>query len=667
MPPTDPTDRPEDASGGREARPDSSQTAAGSGSGEPEGPGKIDFGAFVSSRVKSSADRLKQGRGDTPGATSASDRGAERPSRPQSTSRRRIQETELATSRRRPQRYWRDAVPGEENDDPGTAEPAADGANRRVTIDNQGSGGGGGAAGEWYRRYSAGRSWFGPALIAAAVVALLLVVFLLTRLGGGGGAEVTPAPTSAPVIQSSTTTPTEKPVTQPTVTILPTETPRAGGDNQRRTNPAATGTPGVVGDVSTGCPERCLVRVSDAPQTATLLSDLGARPSFAGNGWKWVVATAGAIAKIENVDPAIVLVSDNADTLRLYAVSVPSDRDDDATVRAFGTILDTIDRYRIVETESVPARVGPLTDTGYVVNKLTPASSSSQKGRTSDLPILGSTDIGTLTTNVSVDKETTTVTSLQGMGAAEGSAVGSRYYSLTGNQLAADYLYTQLESYGAKVWYEDFVTPDGLLLVNIVGELPGKDDLKMYGILAQMDTTAAIPSVSPGADDNATGVAATLEIMRILSGYQLNHPVRAIFTNAEDSGLLGSDAWAKRAVEEKTPIEGVFNIDSVGSTRKGETLIVNGDQKSAWMSDLMTRVNDAYGIGQAINALQSSAIVADDNYVRAQGFQSIMIARELFGESPFHHTADDVFENMSIPYTASATQVVLLSVASLLQ
>lgn len=666
MPPTDPTDRPEDASGGRGTRPDSSQTGGDSGSGAPEGSGKIDFGAFVSSRVKSSADRLKQGRGDTPGATSgssASDPGAEPPSRPQSASRRRTQEMAPTTSRSRPQRYWRDAVPGEENDDPETATALDEGGSRRSSA---AAGGGGGMAGEWYRRNGEGRPWFGSALIAAGVLALLLLVFLLTRLGGGG-AEVTPAPTSAPVIQSSTTTPTERSVTQPAVNNPATETPRSGGDNQRRTNPAATGTPGVVGDVSKDCPERCLMRVTDAPQTSTLLSELGARPSFAGNGWQWVVATPEAIARIEKVDPSIVLVSNSADTLRLYAVSVPSDVKEDTAVSAFGTILDTIDRYRIVETESVPARVGPLTDTGYVVNKLTPASSSSQKGRTSDLPILTSIDIGTLTANVSVDNETTTVTSLQGMGAADGSAVGSRYYSLTGNQLAADYLYTELESYGAKVWYEDFITPDGLLLVNIVGELPGKDDLKMYGIMAHLDTTAAIPSVSPGADDNATGVAATLEIMRIFSGYQLNHPVRAIFTNAEDSGLLGSDAWAKRAVKEKTPVEGVFNIDSVGSTRKGETLIVNGDQKSAWMSDLITRVNDAYGTGQAINALQSSAIVADDTYVRAQGFESIMIARELFGESPFHHTANDVVENMSIPYTASATQVVLLSVASLLQ
>ncbi|MGI8484116.1 MAG: M28 family metallopeptidase [Thermomicrobiales bacterium] len=185
--------------------------------------------------------------------------------------------------------------------------------------------------------------------------------------------------------------------------------------------------------------------------------------------------------------------------------------------------------------------------------------------------------------------------------------------------------------------------------------------------MAHFDTTATIPSVSPGADDNATGVAATLEIMRVLSEYQLTHPVRAIFPNAEDSGLLGSDAWAKRAVKEKTPIEGVFNVDSVGSTRRGEVLILNGDQKSAWMSDIMGRVNDAYGMGQAIEARQSSAIVADDNYVRAQGMESIMIARELYKESQYHHTANDLIEHVSIPVTVSATQIVLLSVASLVQ
>lgn len=661
MPPTEPTKRPANSAGNRDA--ESLQREAGR---EPSsGPEKVDFGAFVSSRVRSSADRLKRGT-DTPSSSST------RPPSPGSESRRAgkpraASENELepapSSSRTRSQRYWRDAVTGEER-----AAPDSFDGGQRVVVDGRGGGHGGGnprSPGDWFREYSEGKPWFIPALIAAGVVILLLLIFLMTRLGGGGG-NVTPTATSQPVIESSGSraTPTLPPtsVAGPT----PTETPRTGGDNQRKTQPSGRGTPGPVGVVSQSCSEQCLVRVSDHEPVTRLIEDLGTRSSFVGNGWQWLVATPEAIAKIERVEPGVVLVDDTPDTLRLYAVKVPADVRDESAVNEFGAVLDTVDAFRIVQVESVPARVGPLTDSGYVVSKLTPAPPKKTPA-TGDKPALGSTDIGTLTPNVSADKLTATIEEMQAMGAADGSAVGSRYYSLTGNQLAAEYLFQQLEAVGARVWYEDFVTPDGLLLVNVVGELPGKDESKIYGMMAHFDTTATIPSVSPGADDNATGVAATLEIMRVLSGYQLKHPVRAVFTNAEDSGLLGSDAWAKRAAKEKTPIEGIFNVDSVGSARRGEVLILNGDQKSAWLSDIMVRVNHAYGMGQSIESLQSDKIVADDNYVRAQGIESIMIARELYKESPYHHTANDLVEHVSIPVTVSATQVVLLSVASLVQ
>ncbi|HWV34784.1 MAG TPA: hypothetical protein VNZ55_04075, partial [Thermomicrobiales bacterium] len=81
----------------------------------------------------------------------------------------------------------------------------------------------------------------------------------------------------------------------------------------------------------------------------------------------------------------------------------------------------------------------------------------------------------------------------------------------------------------------------------------------------------------------------------------------------------------------------------------------------------MLRINDAYGFGEEISALQTDAIVADDNYVRAQGLESIMIARELFGESPYHHTANDLFENVSVPHVVTTTEIVLLAMAALVQ
>lgn len=661
MPPTDPTNR---SSGPREPRRQADAAGTHRNEGEPADGGKVDFGAFVSSRVRSSAEKFK-GEPDRPTerpvprrAPVPTRRDAGTPSEPTVTP---------ATPRERPRRYWRDAAG--ETPEASTQRPA----DESTVPGDGGRGGGGNPVLAWYHENSEGRPWLLPALIAAAVVLLLLIVFLLTRFGGGGS-EPTPVPTTHPVIESSTApaavgTPPPPTNTQPT----PTETPRTGGDNQRgelspedSASVALLATPGVEGQVARSCPERCLVRVPNGAETSTLLSELGTRPSFAADSWQWLVATPHTISRIEQADPNVVLVDTNAETQKLYAVKSPSDVVSEDAVQVFGTIVDDVDSYRIVETESVPAEVGDLTNAGYVVSKLAPAPISSQPASAS-LPKLAGTDIGTLAPLVSADNITATIKDLQAMGSADGTGVGSRYYSLGGNQMAADYLFQKLESYGARVWYEDFVTPDGLLLVNVVGELPGEDTSKIYGVMAHLDTTATIPSISPGADDNATGVAASLEIARVLGGYQLKYPVRIVFTNAEDSGLLGSDAWAKRAVAEKTPIEGVFNIDSVGSARKGRVMVLNGDAKSAWMSDLMLRINDAYGFGEEISALQTDAIVADDNYVRAQGIESIMIARELFGESPYHHTANDLFENVSVPHVVASTQVVLLTMAALVQ
>jgi hypothetical protein len=64
---------------------------------------------------------------------------------------------------------------------------------------------------------------------------------------------------------------------------------------------------------------------------------------------------------------------------------------------------------------------------------------------------------------------------------------------------------------------------------------------------------------------------------------------------------------------------------------------------------------------------QNPGIVADDNMVRDHGIEAVMIARELYGWSPHHHSSSDVIDFVSIDNVVSMTYVVLLSVASLVQ
>jgi hypothetical protein len=268
--------------------------------------------------------------------------------------------------------------------------------------------------------------------------------------------------------------------------------------------------------------------------------------------------------------------------------------------------------------------------------------------------------------SVNSERVRETIVALQGMSSSDGTDIGTRHYTATGNVLAAELIYTELGGYGLDVWYEDFVTDDGLLALNVVGEIAGRDPSQVYLVLAHFDSlNPADLSSSPGADDNATGVAAMLEIARLLSGYELAHPVRFFATNVEEVGLQGVKAFAARAAAEGTPIAAAFNLDAVGSVAQGAQLILNADENSAWIEGLLVEVNEQYGLGQAIWAQVNPAIVADDNILRDYGFPTVLVARELFGWSTLHHTIDDTVETVDLYNVEMAAALVLAGVANL--
>jgi hypothetical protein len=69
---------------------------------------------------------------------------------------------------------------------------------------------------------------------------------------------------------------------------------------------------------------------------------------------------------------------------------------------------------------------------------------------------------------------------------------------------------------------------------------------------------------TPGAQDNASGVAVLLELARTLPKLHLPLRLRFVFFGAEEVGLLGSQAYVDRHREDLRQCELVFNMDSVG-------------------------------------------------------------------------------------------------------
>lgn len=511
------------------------------------------------------------------------------------------------------------------------------------------------------------------------VVGLVLISLIAIGawLAGGPGDPSTPTEfTPASGDLSPTETPAASPVSE-----------RAGATPVRATPPPAFSTPRAsaiatpvniagatpytvnsAGVPEDACEEACLVRIQQDEAVLSILAETGERPSYQGETWAWAVISRETVDRLQQQGAPVYLVSDSSETLYLYVTRLPEGQTWNEAVGTLGEVLDSVNGHSIVRAGAIPPIVTGLVDAGIWIEKFKPARVDATPGTPAGTGnSLTDYDVGVLLPEVDVDEIWQTVVDLQAMSSTDGTGIGTRQYSRPGNVMTAEYLFTRLESYGLNVWYEDFITWDGYLVSNVIGEIPGRDESMVYGVMAHLDSTAESFDEAPGADDNASGVAGALEIARILSGYELEHSVHVIFVNAEETMIIGSMAYAAGVVQNGTPIEGIFNLDTIGNPAYGTRLILNSGPQSAWMTDLLIRMNEGYGLGQDIRAYQSDDIVADDNMLRNQGIEAVLVARLLADDYTVHHTSADTIENMSFENTVSATQLVLISLAALLQ
>jgi hypothetical protein len=115
---------------------------------------------------------------------------------------------------------------------------------------------------------------------------------------------------------------------------------------------------------------------------------------------------------------------------------------------------------------------------------------------------------------------------------------------------------------------------------NIYAILRGSDPAqskRMYLVTGHYDSRETdvmeAHSPAPGANDDASGVAVSLESARILSQYKFPATIVFVCVAGEEQGLNGSRHLAKLAKVEGWQLEGVLNNDIVGGdTTPGETL-----------------------------------------------------------------------------------------------
>ena len=112
--------------------------------------------------------------------------------------------------------------------------------------------------------------------------------------------------------------------------------------------------------------------------------------------------------------------------------------------------------------------------------------------------------------------------------------------------------------------------PDATDVVSVIAIQRGITDPGRYVIMSgdidsRVSDVMDATSDSPGANDNASGVAGTLEAARVLSQYRFNGSIVYAALSGEEQGLFGGRIMAEQAQKDGWRIKAVLNNDMIGN------------------------------------------------------------------------------------------------------
>lgn len=158
-----------------------------------------------------------------------------------------------------------------------------------------------------------------------------------------------------------------------------------------------------------------------------------------------------------------------------------------------------------------------------------------------------------------------------------------------------------------------------------------------------------------GADDNASGVAALIEVARSLAGRQKKLRRRIVFIafSAEERGLLGSAHYVNHPLVPLENTVAMLNMDMVGRLRE-DKLTVTGTGTAKRFDDLLERVNQRHGL-----KLEKRASGFGPSDHASFYRKKIPVMHFFTGVHKDLHRPSDVFEKLNVPGMRRVAQLVV--------
>ena len=149
---------------------------------------------------------------------------------------------------------------------------------------------------------------------------------------------------------------------------------------------------------------------------------------------------------------------------------------------------------------------------------------------------------------------------------------------------------------------------------------------------------------SPGADDNASGVAGILETARILSNYTFDRTIIYGNWNAEEIGLKGSAAYAADCAEQLMDIVGYFNLDMTGYLEEGTDIHVHlmFTTRDSLIGRYVFNFSQVYFPEMPIRQAWLAWGDSDYSSFNRNGYPAVHPFEDVHASSPFIHSRQDI-------------------------
>ena len=227
---------------------------------------------------------------------------------------------------------------------------------------------------------------------------------------------------------------------------------------------------------------------------------------------------------------------------------------------------------------------------------------------------------------------------------------------------------------------------DGETFQNIIARKKGKrsDDRIIIG--AHFDT---VPG-SPGADDNASGVAAMLELARMFTGYEWNHTVEFIGFHMEEWNMVGSSAYVQKLKRQRIKVRGMISLEMVGYTSDqpgsqkmpagfglfypnvGNFIGIVANIRSWKLMSLFKekmKLADGLPVESLVMPLNGILLYpvrwSDHSPFWDAGYPALLITDTSFYRNPHYHGPSDTMETLDLDFMAKVTKGVALALVEL--